>query len=125
NLNDRLTSLENCLSAILPFLCSISHSSIMENPENVQKEIENVLRVELNDKNSIVLDQNIPNPFAEQTTINYSVPETVQKAEIHFYSQNGMLIKTVELTERGAGQIIVYGGDLSSGVYTYTLVADG
>ena len=36
-----------------------------------------------------------------------------------------MLIKTVELTERGAGQIIVYGGDLSSGVYTYTLVADG
>ncbi len=73
----------------------------------------------------IVLDQNVPNPFAEQTIIHFSIPETVKKAQIHFYNMQGRIIQSVEITERGLGSLTVFGSDLSTGTYTYTLVADG
>ena len=81
--------------------------------------------VQLSNRNSIILNQNVPNPFAESTVITYSVPATVQRAQIHFYDMNGILINSVDITERGEGQLNVYGNDLSSGIYTYSLVADG
>ena len=34
-------------------------------------------------------------------------------------------MKEVEITKTGSGQLNVYAQDLSSGIYTYTLVADG
>jgi hypothetical protein len=49
----------------------------------------------------------------------------VKKAQIHFYDANGKLINSVEIQERGLGQINVFANDLSTGMYTYTLVADG
>jgi hypothetical protein len=81
--------------------------------------------VELKDIPSIVLEQNVPNPFAEQTTISYFLPETVVKAQILFYNAGGKLIQTVELKEKGKGQLNVFASDLSNGIYSYTLVADG
>ena len=57
--------------------------------------------------------------------IGYNLPETVKRAQILFYDAQGKLIQTVELTARGAGQLTVFADDLSSGVYTYALVANG
>jgi hypothetical protein len=125
NLNDRLTQLENCLSGILPTLCQMSNSQIQPTTEEIQKKLKAAIDVKLSDKNAIILDQNVPNPFAESTTISYSIPLNVQRAQIHFYNETGKLINTVEITERGAGQLNVFADDLSSGVYTYSLVADG
>jgi hypothetical protein len=125
DLNNRLTQLENCLSGILPYLCQLSHSAIQANTPAAQEEVRKNLNVTLSNRNAIVLDQNVPNPFAEQTVINFSIPETVQKAQIHFYDGNGRFMNSVELTERGLGSVTVFGSDLSTGVYTYTLVADG
>ncbi len=73
----------------------------------------------------IILDQNAPNPFAEQTVITYTIPESVQDARLIFYTNNGTILKTVQITERGAGSITVYASNLSTGIYTYSLVADG
>jgi len=125
NLNDRLTQLENCLSAILPALCQMNSMSVESTPEEVQERLQTIIDVELSDKNNIVLNQNVPNPFAERTVITFSIPETVQKAQIHFYDGMGKLINTVDIDDRGNGQINVYANDLSTGVYTYSLVADG
>ncbi len=125
DLNNRLTQLENCLGNILPFLCQLSNSAVQNTDEEIQEKLNEVINVELSDKNNIVLNQNVPNPFAERTVISYSVPESVQKAQIHFYNGMGQLINTVEITERGKGEINVYANDLSSGIYTYSLVADG
>ncbi len=125
DLNDRLTQLENCLSGILPLLCQLSQQAIESNTPSQQEVVRNTLAVTLNNKNAIILDQNVPNPFAEQTVINFSIPATVQKAQIHFYDGNGKLMQSVDVTERGLGSLTVFGSDLSSGVYTYTLVADG
>jgi len=125
DLNDRLTTLENCLSGILPFLCQLSNSEIEPTDEEAQQKLRSIMDVQLSDKNSIVLNQNVPNPFAESTIITYSVPAAVQRAQIHFYDMNGILINTVDISERGEGQLNVYANDLSSGIYTYSLVADG
>lgn len=81
--------------------------------------------IELSDHPSIVLDQNMPNPFAEQTTINYVLPENVVRAQMLFYNSDGKLINSMELTERGKGSLNVFANDLSNGIYTYTLVVDG
>lgn len=125
DLNARLTQLENCLSGILPYLCQLSQSAIQANTPAAQEEVRKNLNVTLSSRSTIVLDQNLPNPFAEQTVINFSIPSTVVKAQIHFYDGNGKLIQSVDVTERGAGSITVFGSDLSKGTYTYTLVADG
>jgi len=125
DLNSRLTQLENCLSGILPFLCQLSNSAIQQTNEEKQLELVKAINVELSNKNNIILNQNVPNPFAESTVITYSIPESVNRAQIHFYDGAGKLLNSVEITERGAGQMNVFGNDLSSGVYTYSLVADG
>lgn len=125
DLNNRLTQLENCLSGILPYLCQLSHSAIQANTPETQEEVRKNLNVTLSNRSAIVLDQNVPNPFAEQTIINFSIPETVKKAQIHFYDGNGRFMNSVDVIERGLGSVTVFGSDLSTGVYTYTLVADG
>ncbi len=125
DLNDRLTQLENCLSGILPFLCQMNNSSIQPTQEIVQEQLRAAINVNLSDRNSIILNQNVPNPFAESTTITFSIPTSVQKAQIHFYDGQGKLINSVDIVERGNGQLNVFANDLSTGVYTYSLVADG
>lgn len=125
DLNNRLSQLENCLSGILPYLCQMSQNAIQANTPQEQEAVRTQLSVQLSNRSTIVLDQNVPNPFAEQTVINFSIPETVQKAQIHFYDGNGKLIQSVDVNERGLGSLTVFGSDLSRGTYTYTLVADG
>ncbi|MES2134394.1 MAG: tail fiber domain-containing protein [Bacteroidota bacterium] len=95
------------------------------NARHANTTINNQVDVELNDKEAIVLKQNVPNPFAEQTTITYNVPESVGKAQIIFYNSAGQIIQTVDIKTRGKGKVNVFASDLSSGIYHYTLVADG
>jgi len=125
DVNDRLTLLENCLSNLLPLLCQINNSAIQENDEETQSELFHTLNLELNDGENIVLEQNIPNPFAERTVINYFLPESVNDAKIIFYSQEGRMINEMRITERGNGRVNVFGADLSKGIYSYTLICDG
>ena len=107
-LSDRLKKLEGLLTS----------DPVVRGPGHTQN-------VTLKHTESIVLDQNVPNPFADNTTITYTLPENVVQAQLHFYDQAGRVIKTAELSGRGDGSVNVYGDDLSSGVYTYALVADG
>ena len=125
DLNNRLSQLENCLSGILPYLCQLSNTAIQANTPQSQEAIRSELSVRLSNRETIILDQNVPNPFAEQTVINFSIPESVQRAQIHFYDGQGKLMQSVDVKERGLGSLTVFGSDLSTGVYTYTLVADG
>ncbi|MBL7925816.1 MAG: secretion protein Por, partial [Bacteroidia bacterium] len=34
-------------------------------------------------------------------------------------------LKTITINEKGPGSILIYGSQLSTGIYTYTLIADG
>lgn len=99
---------------------------IKHSTDNVSETSKTIGSVTLNDAQVIVLEQNVPNPFAEQTSIAYKLNEGVQKAQILFYNADGKLINSSELkTNAGKGQLNVFASDLSNGVYTFTLVVDG
>lgn len=71
------------------------------------------------------LDQNIPNPSTNNTTINMYLPNTVTKAVLYIYNMQGVQIRNITLQERGNVATIVEGGALEAGMYLYTLLADG
>ncbi len=72
-----------------------------------------------------VLKQNNPNPFTENTVIEYSLPETVETANLYIYDMNGKQIEQIVLTERGDASVTINGGQLAAGMYLYSLIADG
>lgn len=72
-----------------------------------------------------MLKQNNPNPFTENTVIEYSLPETVQTANIYIYDMNGAQIMQIPVTDRGLSSTTVNGGQLNAGMYIYSLIADG
>lgn len=116
-INQRLYSLENRLNS-----CCSSFNSYKTEPNT---ENTNYQTVNLSNLQTIVLDQNVPNPFAEQTVIGYYLPQEVKTAAIIFYNAEGREINRADIATRGKGEVNVYAQDLSSGVYSYTLVADG
>jgi nitrogen regulatory protein PII-like uncharacterized protein len=102
---------------------NLSNSGASDNTGISERKISSVM---LSDAQSIILEQNVPNPFAEQTSIAYTLIEGVQKAQILFYNLEGKLINSSDLKPVvGMGQLNVFASDLSNGVYTYSLVVDG
>jgi hypothetical protein len=71
------------------------------------------------------LHQNAPNPFTEETTISYSLGETVGSATLFIYDMSGKQLRSYILHERGGSQINIIGGEFDAGMYMYSLVADG
>lgn len=89
-----------------------------------EEETVNQLTGELSSLQVIVLDQNMPNPFKEQTSISYFVPEEAGNAMMQFTDLSGRVIKTVEL-EKGSGILTVFAQNLGSGTYSYSLIING
>ncbi|MBK9247461.1 MAG: tail fiber domain-containing protein [Ignavibacteria bacterium] len=85
--------------------------------------------VVLSDINSAYLGQNIPNPFRDETRIEFYIPEAIfcnnASCRIIFYDQVGRLIQETAIAKSGFGTINVSIKNLSRGVYTYKLVANG
>jgi hypothetical protein len=79
---------------------------------------------EQNTVNSFELFQNYPNPFNPNTTIKFSISEP-QKVKLTIYSLLGEEIKVLvdEYKSTGSYSVAFDGGDLSSGVYIYSLIA--
>ncbi|MBK9285822.1 MAG: tail fiber domain-containing protein [Sphingobacteriaceae bacterium] len=95
------------------------------NNQQAQEQILNQLNVDLSDKDVIVLNQNIPNPYAEHTIITYNVPAQYGFAQIIFKTIDGKIIKAVDIEKKGRGQLNVFAADLTNGLYMYTLIVDG
>jgi hypothetical protein len=122
-LNSRLTAIETCVNN--SNLCNKKvKKSLMEENEETNTNT-HTTEITLTDLQYIILDQNVPNPFAEQTSIGYFLPEDIKKAQVVFHNADGKMINSLMISERGRGSLNVYADDLSSGVYSYTLIADG
>ena len=111
-MNDLATQLDAC--------CNASNRHSNPDPENKSS-----IEIELGNTQTIILDQNVPNPFADQTSIAYFIPDDVVKAQIIFYDNHGKVLRLVDISQKGKGELNVFAPDLSSGIYTYTLIADG
>jgi len=114
---EQITNLENLLE-------ELNQLPIQQNPDGDNGEGGNGIDVILSSR-TIVLNQNVPNPFKENTTIEYFIPDDATNVKIIFTDNKGSVLKEVEIAEKGIGQLNVYASDLSSGIYTYTIVANG
>ncbi|HVX25716.1 MAG TPA: tail fiber domain-containing protein [Parafilimonas sp.] len=74
---------------------------------------------------SASLSQNIPNPFSNTTTINYSLPKTYSSAQIIIRDQNGKTLKEININTPGKGNVKVDASTLASGAYQYSLYVNG
>ena len=79
----------------------------------------------LDEKLKAKLYSNIPNPFKEQTTISFFIPETSSRASIHIYNLQGKQIKQINIESRGNGSVTINGYELIPGMYMYSLIVDG
>jgi hypothetical protein len=71
------------------------------------------------------LDQNIPNPFSNETRIGCFIPETTTSSFLNNYSVNGTLLQRYNIIEKGKQFVTIDGQSLIPGTYLYSLVVDG
>ncbi len=71
------------------------------------------------------LEQNQPNPFLQNTLVDYFIPMDVQQAYIQVTSQDGKVLGKVQITEMGKGQVNIQSKNYPTGTYFYSLVLDG
>lgn len=69
--------------------------------------------------------QNAPNPFSNETRIEFYIASMNGNAYIMVYDLNGKELKRMPITVPGKGSVIISGGDLQSGMYIYSLIIDG
>ena len=81
--------------------------------------------ISIEQSNGIILNQNDPNPFSEETRISFNIPEGIKEAKIIFFDNTSRILQTLNISSRGDGELNVYASNLSSGIYNYTLIADG
>ncbi|WP_452229528.1 T9SS type A sorting domain-containing protein [Lacinutrix sp. MEBiC02404] len=80
---------------------------------------------DLNGNASIRLNQNIPNPFQVNTTIDYYIPMQYKTANIQVVSALGQVVYDIPITQFGDGSVTLTKNNLQSAVYFYTLYVDG
>jgi len=71
---------------------------------------------------NIFLEQNMPNPFNQVTTIRYHVLQNAN-ATITIYNNSGVAVKTIKAND--SGMATIQANELSAGTYTYNLVVNG
>lgn len=71
------------------------------------------------------LQQNRPNPFQDNTVIDYSIEENnFRSASIVIFDMNGALIKSYVINNVKSNQLKISGGELKAGMYIYTLIVN-
>jgi hypothetical protein len=75
--------------------------------------------------NQAYLSQNIPNPFDNTTNISYFVPFVNSSANIVISNATGQILENRSIDKFGQGSIVVSKSRMSTGIYFYTLYADG
>ena len=72
-----------------------------------------------------LLFQNSSNPFNSTTVIRYRIPASSANAILVINNAVGATIKSFTLTGAGNGTVTISAGELSAGIYNYTLIIDG
>ncbi|MFC2114080.1 T9SS type A sorting domain-containing protein, partial [Bacteroidota bacterium] len=70
----------------------------------------------------VVLFQNRPNPFSENTEIEFSIPFQFDNALISITNLQGLQLIKIKIPNESRGSIIINAQDLSSGIYYYSLI---
>ena len=119
-------------------LISILTSSLNEMNEKVaalESELEDIKRrdvsneeAQLDGQNDIknpgfTMEQNRPNPFTDQTTINYTLPSNV-RATISVFDLSGKFIRDYNIAEE-KGKVTINSSEIGRGMFIYSLTSNG
>jgi hypothetical protein len=112
---DRLNAIENCCNPDGTRSTPGTNGFVPEK-SNQEKSIEG----------GNALNQNVPNPFRESTTISYNL-ENGGKVLLAIHDKNGKTITTLADANQNAGHysVIWNANGIPSGVYNYALYVDG
>lgn len=131
-LQERITGLEdlvrNCCTASAPKSLNTIEGNGTQQEQNLRngtREGNTTQVIELSYSDNAILYQNIPNPFGDETTINYYLPQTINSAKIVFYNEMGQKIKEVTLEHKNNASLNVKTSELAQGIYSYSLEVDG
>lgn len=106
-----------------------------------QKMIEELMKSDLSDESQIkslsadvdetlslsnaFLSQNHPNPFDQNTVVDFYITKEVKKAILNIYDLQGKQIKSMLIPDREKSNVVIEGNTLVPGVYYYSLIIDG
>jgi hypothetical protein len=71
------------------------------------------------------LDQNIPNPFSNETKIGCFIPDGSTTSMLYIYNMNGTQLQQYSITGKGKQSVTISGNSFEPGIYLYALVIDG
>lgn len=74
---------------------------------------------------SPVLEQNEPNPFTNTTSIHYTLPAGVSKAQLVITDSKGGILKQMTLNSSTSSVVNIEASTLSAGTYFYSIIVDG
>lgn len=66
--------------------------------------------------------QNVPNPFKDETTIYYFLPESVQRAQLRISNVLGQEIQRININDSGEGSVRFHTRHLPADTYLYELI---
>lgn len=114
-LNNLMNSINNC--------CSKGGVDIRMYQNNTE---DNTINIALSPKSEMILFQNHPNPFNNNTTIRYYISENIisENFYIIFQDVHGQEIERVLITPNGFGSVNIDTQTLSSGIYSYSLIVN-
>jgi hypothetical protein len=75
--------------------------------------------------NDASLEQNIPNPFFNNTSVKYILPSKFTTAQIIITDKSGKQLKQLNISGSGNGVVNIDASALSPGAYNYSLIVDG
>jgi hypothetical protein len=78
----------------------------------------------ITEQNTNKLHQNNPNPFNQNTTIEYEIANSFNKAVLYVYNYQGEQLKFYPILSAGKGSISVKASDFKPGIYFYDLIID-
>jgi len=95
--------------------------------EELSKSSANSVGVQINNDQipGFEMGQNEPNPFTHETTVHYNIPRIVNNASMIIYDLSGLQIKSIAISEAGAGSLTITSENLKAGMYIYSIVVDG
>ncbi len=75
--------------------------------------------------NNASLQQNIPNPFNNSSSVSYYIPSVFHTASLIITDMSGKTLKTYPIAQSGSGKQTFSGSQLTGGMYQYSLIVDG
>lgn len=71
----------------------------------------------------IILEQNVPNPFTDQTSISYQLDQ-IDNASLIILDLSGGIKKEYKLSNK-SGKITIYASEIGKGMFFYSLIQNG